>query len=126
MTCIRVPQPIDALPSITMGDDENLQAYFDRYWELYNKIQVNNEEVATRTLKLGLPFDFELRGSLTKQPLEIIHRIIRQIEEYKRLEDDKLQNGGKALVTFNDRRETRMGSYQQRPMRDMEGQNPIP
>lgn len=73
MTCNRVPQPIDALLSMTMGDGDALRAYFDRYWELYNETEGNNKEVATSTFKTGLPFDSKLKGSLTKQPLENMH-----------------------------------------------------
>ena len=37
-------------------------------------------------------------GSLTRRPLEDMKQLMRRIEEYKRLEDDRLQNKGKALV----------------------------
>ena len=50
-----VPQPIDALLSMTMGDGETLRVYSDRNWELYNEIEGNNEEVAASMFKLGSP-----------------------------------------------------------------------
>ena len=42
------------------------------------------------TFKLGLSYDFEMRESLTKQPHEDMHQLMRHIEEYKRLKDDRL------------------------------------
>ena len=63
----------------------------------------------TSTFKLGLPYDFELRESLTMQPSENMHQLMRRIEEHKRLEDERLQNRGKALTTFHDQREAQVG-----------------
>ena len=40
--------------------------------------------------------DSELRESLTKRPPEDMRQLMRRIEEYKCLEDDRLQNKGKA------------------------------
>ena len=85
---------------MTMGDGDTLRAYFDRYWELYNEIGGNDEEVAVSTFKLGLPFNSELKGSLTKQPLKNMHQLIRRIEEYKRLENGQLQNRRKGRSLF--------------------------
>ena len=45
---------------------------------------------------MGLPEDSELWESLTKRPLEDMRQLMRRIEEYKRMEDDRLQNKGKA------------------------------
>ena len=42
-----------------------------------------------------LPEDSELLESLMRKPLKDIRQLIRRIEEYKRLEDDRLQNKGK-------------------------------
>ena len=44
---------------------------------------------------MGLLKDSE---SLTRRPLEDMRQIIRCIEEHKRLEDDRLQSKGKALL----------------------------
>ena len=48
------------------------------------------------TFRIKLPEDFELRESLTKRPPEDMRQLMRHIEEYKRLKDDRLQNKGKA------------------------------
>ncbi|XP_075665937.1 uncharacterized protein LOC142635703 [Castanea sativa] len=47
---------------------------------------------------MGLPEEFGLRESLTLRPLEDIRQLMRRIEEYKCLEDDRLQSKGKAPI----------------------------
>nr|XP_023899224.1 uncharacterized protein LOC112011063 [Quercus suber] len=96
VTCSRVPQPVDALLSMKMRVGETLRNYASRYWELYNEIGGGNEKIAASTFKMGLPEDSGLRESLTKKPPEDMRQLMRRIEEYKRLEDDRLQNKGKA------------------------------
>ena len=96
VTCSRVPQPVNALLSIKMGVDETLHSYVSRYWELYNEIGGGNEKIAASTFRMGLPKNSELHESLTKSPLEDVRQLMRHIEEYKRLEDDRLQSKGKA------------------------------
>lgn len=56
--------------------------------------------MAASTFKLGLPYEFELRDSLTMKLPENIHQLMRLIEEHKRLEDDRLQSKGKAPAAF--------------------------
>lgn len=65
VTCNRVPQSIDFILSMSIGEGETLCSYSDRYWELYNEIGRNYGEVVASTFKLGLPLDFELNGSQT-------------------------------------------------------------
>jgi len=89
MTCSQVPRPLDTLLFMKMGAWETLQSYANRYWELYNEIGGGNEKIAASTFRFGLPEDLELRESLTKRPPEDIRQLIRRIEEYKRLEDDR-------------------------------------
>lgn len=88
MNYSRVPQPIDVLLSMKMGARETLWSYANQYWELYNEIGEGNEKVAANTFRFRLSQDSELRDSLTIRPLESMHQLMRQIEEYKRLEDD--------------------------------------
>ena len=83
---------MDALLSIKMRVGETLQSYTSQYWELYNKIGGGNEKIAASTFRMGLPEDFELRESLTKRPPEDMRLLMRCIEKYKCLEDDRLQN----------------------------------
>ena len=75
---------------------ETLRSYANRYWELYNEISRGNEKITTSTFRMGLLEDSKLRESLTKKPPEGMRQLMRHIEEYKRLEDDRLQSKGKA------------------------------
>ena len=75
---------------------------------MYNEIGGGNEKVATSTFRLGLPEDSKLRESLTIRPPENMRRLIRHIEKYKRLEDDRQQSKGKAPTTLRARRELRI------------------
>ena len=90
MTCNRVSQPVDALLSIKIRVNETLQSYASRYWELYNEINGGNERITASTFKMGLLKDSNLRLSLTKRPPENMRQLMRRIEEYKHLEDDRL------------------------------------
>ncbi|KAK9991858.1 hypothetical protein SO802_026843 [Lithocarpus litseifolius] len=69
---------------------ETLRSYTNRYWELYNEIGSGNEQVAASTFRIGLPEDSKLRDSLKMRLPEGMHQLMRRIEEYKRLEDDRL------------------------------------
>ena len=89
-------QLVDVLLSMKIRVGETLRSYTSRYWELYNEIDEGNEKIAISTFKMGLPEDYELRESLTKRPPEDMRQLMRRIEEYKRLEDDRLQSRGKA------------------------------
>ena len=65
VTCSRVPKPLDSLLSIAMRKGETFRTYSNRYWETYNKIDRDFEDVVVRTFKVGLPMKHELRKSLT-------------------------------------------------------------
>ena len=47
---------------------------------------------------MGLLEDTELQESLTKRPSKDIRQLMRHTEEYKRLEDDRLQSKGKTSL----------------------------
>ena len=66
--CSRVPKPLDSLFSMAMRECETLKTYSDRYWETYNEIDGDFEDVAVRTFKVGLPMELEWRKSLTMKP----------------------------------------------------------
>ena len=120
VTCSQVLQPIDVLLSIKMGVGETLRSYASWYWELYNEISGGNERIATSTLRMRLSENSELRESLTKRPLEDMRQLMRRIEEYKWLEDDQLQNKGKASLVNR----SRPGIFPPRPRRDLRIQEP--
>ena len=52
---------------------------------------------------MRLPKDSELQESLTKKPPKGIRQLMRRIEEYKHLKDDRLQSKGKALLVIRPR-----------------------
>ncbi|XP_065635478.1 uncharacterized protein LOC136070062 [Quercus suber] len=95
-TFSRVPQPIDALLSMKMRIGETLSSYARRYWELYNEIGGGNEKIAASMFRMGLLEESGLRESLTKKPPEDMRQLMRCVEEYKWLEDDRMQSKGKA------------------------------
>ena len=72
------------------------------------------------TFRMGLLEDSELRESLTKRPPEDMRQLMRCIEEYKHLEDDRLQNKGKALLLER----SPQGIISARPKKDFRMQEP--
>ena len=60
ITCSRVPQPLDFLLSMSMREGESVKAYAERYWEMFNEINGDFDEVAIRTFKVGLPSEHGL------------------------------------------------------------------
>ena len=64
VTCNRVSKPLDSLLSMAMRECETLKTYSDRYWETFNEIDGDFEDVAIRTFKIRLPMNHDLRKSL--------------------------------------------------------------
>ena len=52
------------------------------------------------------------------RPPEDMHQLMRRIEEYKRLENDRLQRKGKAPSSSQYRKEYRPDKFQQRPEKE--------
>ena len=46
-----------------------MKAYAERYWEMFNEIDSDFDEVAVRTFKVSLPSEHGLRKSLTSKPV---------------------------------------------------------
>ena len=46
LTCSQVPRPLDSLLSMSMREGETLKTYSNRYWEIYNKIDGDFEDIA--------------------------------------------------------------------------------
>ena len=71
ITCSTVPQPLDSLLSMSMSmrEGETLKTYSDRYWEMYNKIDDDFEDVAINAFKIGLPNEHGLKKSLIGKPV---------------------------------------------------------
>ena len=51
--------------SMSMREGESVKVYFERYWEMFNEINGDFDEVAIKTFKVGLPSEHGLRKSLT-------------------------------------------------------------
>ena len=119
ITCSRVPQPLDSLLSMSMREGESVKAYAERYWEMFNEIDGDFDEVAIRNFKVGLPSDHGLRKSLTGKPVTSLCQLMDRVDKYKRIEDDQQQGKGKVKVIPQEMRDFRSDRYSNdRPRRD--------
>ena len=105
ITCSRVPQLLDSLLSMSMREGESVKVYSKRYWEMFNEIDSDFDEVAIKTFKVGLPFEHGLRKSLTGKPITSLRQLMDRVNKYKRIEDDQQQGKGKAKVIPQERRD---------------------
>ena len=83
---------------MTMREGETLKTYSNRYWEMFNEIDGNFDDVAIRTFKVGLPAEHDLRKSLTRKPVRSVCQLMTCIDEYKQVEEDQQWGKGKAKV----------------------------
>ena len=49
-----------------------MKTYSDRYWEMFNEIDRDFDDIAIRTFKVGLPAKHDLRKSLTRKPVRSV------------------------------------------------------
>ncbi|XP_065636162.1 uncharacterized protein LOC136070299 [Quercus suber] len=61
ITYSRVPRPLDSLLSLSIQDGETLKTYSDKYWEKYNEIDGDFDDIAISTFNSGLPTEHGLR-----------------------------------------------------------------
>ena len=94
--CSRVSRPLDSLLSMVMREIETLKTYSDRYWETFNKIDGDFEDVAIRIFKVELPIEHNLRKSLTMKLARSICQLMDHIDKHMRVEEDQTQGKGKA------------------------------
>ena len=124
VTNSRAPQPLSALLSLSMRDGETLKAYSGRYWEMYNEMDGNFDDVAINTFKSSLPATHGLRKSLTGKLATSVRQLMDRIDKYKRVEEDQLQGKGKEKVIPQERRDFKSDRYtNNRQMRDFAGQS---
>ena len=124
VTNIRAPRPLSALLSLFMHDGKTLKAYSDRYWEMYNKMDDNFDDVPISTFKNSLPAEHGLRKSLTGKPATSVRQLMNRIDKYKRVEEDQLQGKGKEKFIPQEMRDFRSDRYNSsRLMRDFIGQS---
>ena len=95
VTNSRASRPLSALLSLSMHDGETLKAYLDRYWEMYNEMDDNFDNVTINTFKNSLLTEHDLRKSLTGKLATSMRQLMDQIDKYKRVEEDQLQGKGK-------------------------------
>ena len=79
---------LDTLMMIRLGDNESIKDYSARFWETYNDIDVCGEDTALQTFKLGLPPSIGLRQSLTKCLPTNLKKLMDQVEQFVRVEED--------------------------------------
>ena len=80
ITCSRVPQPLDSLLSMSMREGESVKAYAERYWEMFNEIDGDFNEVVIRTFKVGLAPKHGLRKSLTGKPVTSLRQLMDRVD----------------------------------------------
>ena len=71
-----------------MREGETLKTYSDRYWEIYNEIEGDFEDVAINTFKSNLIAEHGLRKSLTRKLAISLHQLVDRIDKYKWVEED--------------------------------------
>ena len=76
VTNSRAPWPLSVLLSLSMHDEETLKAYSDRYWEMYNEMDDNFDDVTINTFKNSLPTEHGLRKSLTGKPATSVRQLM--------------------------------------------------
>ena len=89
ITYSRVLRPLDSLLSLTMREEKTLKTYSDKYWEMFNEIDGDFDDVAIKTFKVGLPAEHDLRKSLTGKPATNMRQLMDWIDKYKRVEEDQ-------------------------------------
>ena len=99
-----------------------MKSYAERYWEMFNEIDGDFDEIAIRTFKVGFPSEHGLRKSLTGKPVISLRQLIDRVDKYKRIEDDQQQQQqgkGKTKLVLQEMREFRPDKYNNnRPRRD--------
>ena len=113
------PRPLDSLLSLSMREWETLKTYPDRYWEMYNEIEGDFEDVAISTFKSGLLAKHGLRKSLTGKPVTSLCQLMDRINKFKKVEEDQQLDKGKAKVIPQERRDFRSDRFNNNwPRRD--------
>lgn len=61
---------------MSMREGKTLKSYSDRYWELYNEIDWDFEDVVVKNFKVGPPTHSDLWKSLTMKPRRSMHQLM--------------------------------------------------
>ena len=73
---------------MSIREGESVKAYAERYWEMFNEIDDDFDEVSIRNFKVNLPSEYGLRKSLTGKPVTSLRQLMDRVDKYKRIEDD--------------------------------------
>ena len=94
-----------------MREGKNLKTYSDRYWEMFNEIDGDFDDMAISTSKVGLPVEHDLTKSLTDKLVISVRQLMDRIDKYKRVEENQQQGKGKTKVIPQERRDFRSDRY---------------
>ncbi|XP_030949930.1 uncharacterized protein LOC115973828 [Quercus lobata] len=111
ITCSRVSRPLGSSLSMSMREGETLKAYSDRYWEMFDEIDGDYDNVAISTFKAGLPAEHDLRKSLTGKPVTSVRQLMDRIDKYRMVDEDQIQGKGMAKVIPQEMRDSRSDRY---------------
>ena len=89
--CNRVFRSLNSLLSLSMRERETLKTYSNGYWEMFNEIDGEFDDMTISIFKIGLPAEHGLRKSLTGKPVTNVRQLMDQIDKYKRFEKDQQQ-----------------------------------
>ena len=84
----------------SVREEESVKAYSERYWEMFNEIDGDFDEVAIKTFKVGLPSEHGLRKSLIGKPVTSLHQLMNRVDKYKRIEDDQQKEKRRLRLSF--------------------------
>ena len=68
-----------------------MKTYSDRYWEMFNEIDGDFDDVVIRTFKVGLPTEHGLSKSLTGKPVTSVRQLMDRIINGSRKTNSKVQ-----------------------------------
>ena len=86
--------------SMSMRERESVKAYLDRYWEMFNKIDGDFDDVAIKNFKVGLPSEHGLRKSLTGKLVTSLRQLIDQVDKYKRIKETNNKEKGRLRLSL--------------------------
>ena len=70
---------------MSMREGESIKAHSDRYWEMFNEIDGDFNDIAIKTFKVDLLFEHGLRKSLTGKPVTSLCQLMDRVDKYKRI-----------------------------------------
>ena len=115
---------MNSLLSMSMREGKFVKAYSERYWEMFNEIDGDFDEVVIKTFKVSLPSEHDLRKFLIGKPVTSLRQLMDRVDKYKRIEDDQQQGKRKAKVIPQERRDFRSDRYNNNQLRrDYAGQS---